>query len=231
MGHTPPGPGTMRRLAWLGIVAAGVWAAVYDSDAARTACALAILTLVAVSAPLALRPVCIAMGLVALVLAAACGASALLDALPATIAAFVAYLFARTLLRPRVTLIGRAIIALDGAERLADPAIARYARRLTLVWALYQSALAAVGAILALHTRGWFAGLPAHTPSPLLFGTFLLPCAVAILFLGEFVLRPYWLPQAPRRGLIEFVHGLVRTWPQLLDDGVAASAGNDGGAG
>jgi uncharacterized membrane protein len=138
-----------------------------------------------------------------------------LDALPALIAALVGWLFARTLARGRRPLIARAIAAIDGPQWLDDPAVAAYARRLTAVWAVWQSALAACAALLALHAHGFFAD-SAWLPSPRAFGWIVLPLAVAALFLGEFFLRPYLLPQTPRRGLFAFIAALIRHWPALL---------------
>ena len=145
-----------------------------------------------------------------------------LDALPAIIAALIGWLFARTLARGRMPLIARAIAAIDGADLLADANIARYARRLTLVWAVYQFILAAIAAALALHAHGWLA-LPQPT-LPGWFGFVWLPVAVALMFLGEFALRPRFLPQAPRHNLFNFMRKLVRAWPQLLLDPTATPA-------
>ena len=96
------------------------------------------------------------LGVVALVvLARHYDRSGALDALPALVAGLVGGVFARTLRRGRTPLIARAIAAIDGAAWLDDPAVSRYARRLTWLWALYQFALAAAAALLALHAHGW----------------------------------------------------------------------------
>ena len=137
-----------------------------------------------------------------------------LDALPALIAALIGWLFARTLARGRRPLIARAIAAIDGAQWLDDPAVADYSRRLTAIWAAWQFALATCAALLALHAHGFFAA--AALPSPRVFGWIILPLAVTALFLGEFLLRPHLLPQAPRRGLFAFLAALIRHWPALL---------------
>ena len=132
----------------------------------------------------------------------------LLDAVPALIAALVGALFASTLRRGHRPLIARAIAAIDGASLLDDPRVARYARTLTAIWAVYQFALAALAVALmwrAAPLPGWVTAL-------------WLPAAVAALFLGEFALRPRLLPQAPRHGLFGFVGKLIRAWPSLLSD-------------
>jgi predicted LPLAT superfamily acyltransferase/uncharacterized membrane protein len=139
-----------------------------------------------------------------------------LDILPTLIAGLVGAVFALTLRRGRTPLIARAIAAIDGAALLSDVAVASYARRLTWVWTVYQFALAGAAALLALQAHGWLA-LPLRTP-PAVFGLLWLPVAVALLFLAEFALRPWLLPQAPRHNLFLFVAKLIRCWPALLRD-------------
>ena len=139
-----------------------------------------------------------------------------LDALPALIAAAVGAAFAPTLAGRRTPLIAPAIAPIDGAPLLAAGNVARYARRLTLIWSLYQFALAGIALGLALRAHGWFALPVSVTPGE--FGVIGLPLAVAALFVGEFALRPLLLPQVPRKNLFVFVGALVRHWPQLLRD-------------
>jgi uncharacterized membrane protein len=204
-----------RILGWLGIVALALCARWFDSAALRAACVPALLLLVSSSAPAPMRrPLLVVASVTALPIAFGYG-DALLDTTPALIAALVGWIFARTLLRGRRPLIARAVVAMDGAQMLEDPAIARYARRLTLIWALYQAALALIALILAL--CAWY-GPPRWPalPGPRLFGVVLLPLAVALLILAEFALRPRLLPQAPPRSLYAFVRDLVRAWPALL---------------
>ena len=140
----------------------------------------------------------------------------LFDIVPALIAALIGWLFARTLLGNREPLIARAILVVDGPEPLKDPAVIRYARRLTAVWAIFQFALAAIGIVLALHAWGMMASW--DLPSPARFGLIGLPLAVAILFVAEFALRGWLLPQAPRLAFVEFLRRLLRAWPDLIKD-------------
>ncbi|MGH8121617.1 MAG: hypothetical protein ACREPT_02470, partial [Rudaea sp.] len=143
------------------------------------------------------------------------GVARLLDALPALIAGVVAWLFARTLRAGRRPLIARAIAAIDGAQQLDDAGVTRYAKRLTIMWAVYQGVLALIGALCAAHAHG---RLPAIAlPSPGMFGV-VLPLAIAALLLGEFTLRPLLIQQAPHRGLFVFLRDLVRVWPDLIED-------------
>ena len=204
----------MWRLAgWLLVLTLALLAHLLDSNVLLVACAFAVLALIAANAPRTLLvPLAVTAGaaLAALLLG---GSAKLLDCLPALISAFVAWLFARTLLGTRRPLIARAIAALDGEAQLQDAAVLRYARRLTATWAIYQALLAAVACALA-----WSAALPAWAPGPRLFGTVILPLAVAALLLGEFMLRPRLLPQAPHHRLGPFVVALIRAWPALLGD-------------
>ena len=207
-----------RVLGWIGIVALAFAAHWYDSDVYRGVCAFLVLALIGASAPRALRFPLVLTALIALTLVVCAGVGRLFDAMPALIAALVAWIFARSLHRGRTPLIGRAIAALDGAAQLNDPAVARYARRLTWVWVIYQTALATIATLLAIHAAGWLDWLPAWAPGPRAFGALVLPLAVVGLFLGEFALRPSLLPQAPRHRLFAFVLGLIRVWPGLLGD-------------
>ena len=163
------------------------------------------------------------LGVVALVvLAHYYDRSGVLDFLPALVAAVVGAVFAGTLWRGRTPLIARAIAAIDGPAWLDDPAVSAYARRLTRLWALYQFALAGAAAALALHTHGWLA-LPLRT-TPGEFGLLWLPGAVALLFVGEFALRPLLLPQIQRHNLFAFIVKVIRCWPTLLRDPAPAAA-------
>jgi len=130
----------LRLLGWLGIIALAVCAHWFDSHLLRAACVPALLLLIASSAPAPMRrPLIVLAVLTALPIGFGLG-DALLDVTPALIAALVGWMFARTLLRGRRPLIARAVVAMDGPQLLDDPAVARYTRRLTLVWALYQAA-------------------------------------------------------------------------------------------
>lgn len=170
------------------------------------------------------------LGVIALTAIAYLSGNALLrDALPVLLTSFVAWLFARTLRAGRTPLIARAIAALDGPQWLADPAIARYAWRLTLLWATYLFLLASVVATLALHAR-YGATSSTWTQTAQRFGAPGLPLAVAALFIGEFALRRRLLPQAPRYGFFAFVRGLIRHWPALLDEREVAGVSQNGDA-
>ena len=206
-----------RIVGWLALVSLALAAHFLDSPLLRAACVPAIVLLFALSGPPALRVGLFVLAALLVALIAAGYATVALDLTPALIAGLVGWLFARTLLRGRLPLIARAIVAIDGPAQLDDPAVARYARRLTLVWAVYQAMLALAALLLALRSA-WFAEVLPMLPGPRVFGVFVLPLAVLALALGEFVARARLLPQAPRHSLPRFLHALVRAWPAILNE-------------
>lgn len=206
----------LRIVAWLGFIALAGAAAWLDNPLLRGLCAPALLLALAAGMPMlraALLGLC---GVAMIPLALGYGESAL-ALMPALIAALIGWIFARTLRRGRRPLIARMIAAMDGEQMLRDEGIARYARRLTGLWAGWQAALALLGLLLAI-AAGCCAAAWRWLPGPRLFGAVLLPAAVVALLLGEFLLRPHLLPQAPRRSLAQFVRGLLRAWPAALND-------------
>ena len=207
-----------RVLGWLGIVALAAYAHWTHSDIWRGISAFAVILFIATIAPRTLRPAVGLLALSALGLLAAGGITAMLVSLPALISAFISWLFARTLCAGRRPLIARAIAIIDGQTQLEDLRVARYARRLTWLWAVWQAMLALLGLIVALHANGQLSALPQQFPNPTQFGVVILPLAVALLFLAEFLLRPRLLPQAPKHSFWKFASRLVRAWPDLLGD-------------
>lgn len=95
--------------------------------------------------------------------------------------------FAQTLVpgrKPLITLLAEPV----HGERFT-PAMAAYTRRLTAVWAGYFALMAALSlALFALAPFGWWAA----------FANFATPCAVAVLFVGEHVLRYQLHPEFDR---------------------------------
>jgi uncharacterized membrane protein len=205
-----------RIVAWLGFIALAIVSAYLNNALLRALCAPALLLALAAGVR-SLRPALLALAGAALVPVALGYGDVALGLTPALIAALIGWIFARTLRSGHRPLIARMIAAMDGEQMLHDVGIARYARRLTGVWAAYQGVLAAIGLLLAVRA-GCCAGAWAWLPSPRLFGIVLLPVAVGALLLVEFLLRPRLLPQAPRRSLPQFLRGLLHAWPAALDD-------------
>ena len=202
-------------LLWLTALALVLAGAMLGDSRFGAAAALLVVVALGLFAPRAVRPAVAVLALGAVVAFAFGGAALLIDLLPALIAGLVGWLFARTLLLPRRPLIARAIAAIDGEHWLQQPPIARYARRLTLIWAAVQCALMLLGGASALHARGFWPPLP--LPTPRLFAAVILPAVVAGVFLLEFAMRRIWLAQVPRHGLIAFLHRLAGAWPTLLE--------------
>jgi uncharacterized membrane protein len=210
----------IRAVGWLCVAMLAIGAHWYDSDRLRGACALAALALLAITAPASLRVSLAVIAIVAAAIVLTFGSNLFFDLLPALVAAFVAYLLGRTLLPGHRPLIARAIVAIDGRPWLDDPAVARYARRLTFAWSIYQACLAALALLALLISHGVLAVAAGIMPEPRTFNA-ILPAAVAVMFVIEFALRPLLLPQAPRHGLISFARRLILAWPSLLDDSKA----------
>jgi len=208
----------VRRVAgWLGIVALAACAHYYDNPTLRAALMPAIVLVLAFNAPATMRLPLVALALLGAVPIALGFGERVLDLTPALIAWLVGWMFARTLIGGRRPLIARAVLAMDGPALLDDPAVVRYARRLTRLWALYQGVLGLIALALALRVWCCPQCLP-DLPGPRLFGAVGLPLAVAGLLLVEFALRPRLLPQAPPRSLYAFVLALVSSWPALVQE-------------
>ena len=204
----------LRALAWLAILALALTAQLLNSLPLRSACVPALLLALALNAPV-LRAAALALAAAAVVPMALGRGEATLDVAPVLVAALIGWIFLRTLLQQRRPLIARLIAAIDGPELLREVPIARYARRLTAVWAAFQFVLALLA--LGVACNAWLAP-NGDAASPRWFGFIVLPAAIAALLLAEFLLRPWLLPQAPRRPLFAFVGGIVRAWPAALRD-------------
>ena len=85
-----------------------------------------------------------------------------LDLVPIVVNLGLAALFAHSLRAPHTPMIARAIIAIEGVERLRLPGIAVYARWLTLAWTLIFCAQLVL--FIALQFW-WLPTLPAESPA------------------------------------------------------------------
>jgi uncharacterized membrane protein len=146
-----------------------------------------------------------------------------LYAVPVAIDTFIAWLFGHTLLAGREPLIARIIRIVDGVEPLTDPQVQRYARRLTLAWALLMGVLAAIATLLALFAvpDGVLVTFGLYSPLALplawwgWFAHIINYLIVALFFLFEFAWRSHVLPQSRRRSLAQFVVRIAALWPAL----------------
>ena len=142
-----------------------------------------------------------------------------LETLPVLVNLAVAWLFGHTLAAGRTPLIARAIVAMEGHERLALPRVAGYARALTWAWAVLMAGQAMLLAWIVAARHGLFATAPGPLAGAYLYlGGWFMP---ALFMLGEYVFRRWYLRDLPHDSPQRFVRRLARSWPQLLRDSAA----------
>jgi len=210
------GSTTTRILVWGVVLLLALLGRWEHSDAISAAIVPVVLVFLCFVSPRALRGAIAAMAAAEAAAWWLGGMNLMIDVLPALIAAFVGWLFARSLVPSRRPLIARAIAAIDGEALLHDAAVVRYATRLTALWAVFQFVLAMLCLLCILQEFGRVLFLV--LPSPRTFGMTVLPLAVATLFFGEFFLRRWLLPQAPRHTLAGFLRALGSVWPSLIEN-------------
>ncbi|MDO5506292.1 MAG: ketosynthase [Pseudoxanthomonas suwonensis] len=141
---------------------------------------------------------------------------------PTLFVAMVAWLFARSLLQGRRPLISRIVAGLEGEQALQDvPGLARYARRLTLAWALLLGLLALVNLLLALvavpdGVLAMFGVTPVPSVSQAQWSWFANVATYGLLgvfFIGEYLLRRRRFPDHHRGGLRESMARMARLGP------------------
>jgi len=153
-------------------------------------------------------------------------AGLLLEAVPVLVNALLACWFGRTL-GSAEPLIARFIVAIEGADRLRLPGVARYARQLTWFWTLLLAAQALVLAVLLL--------CASHSGLLLRFGVtpalqvperwaalwLHLGCYVllGVAFALEYAYRRWRLRHLSHPGLHQTLLQLALHWPQLLRGG------------
>lgn len=151
-------------------------------------------------------------------------AELLLECVPIAINLLLATLFGRSLRRGSQPLIARFIEAVEGAERLHVPGVARYARQLTWFWTLLTAAQALVLAVLLLCAEpgGLLGSLGVASPWPVpaglahgyvhLGGYVLIGAA----FVLENVYRRWHLRHITHPRLHDLALGVAARWPQLV---------------
>ena len=150
-------------------------------------------------------------------------AGLLLETVPVLINALLAGWFGSTL-GTSEPLVARFIVAIEGADRLSQPGVARYARQLTWFWTLLLATQAVVLAVLLLCAE--HSGLLARfgIVSPLLvsdrWATAWLHVGGYVLlgaaFLLEYGYRRWRLRHLSHPGLHDMLLQLALHWPQLM---------------
>jgi len=141
-----------------------------------------------------------------------------LDLVPLAINLGFATLFGVSLTGTHTPLIARAIIAIEGPERLRLPRVEHYARLLTLAWAVIFAIQVVVFAVLM---TWWMPQLAIDSAAYhwaktwLHVGGYALP---AVFMFVEYGFRRWYLRHIPHVPPREFIRQLVRNWPQLLRD-------------
>ncbi|MGA9422780.1 MAG: xanthomonadin biosynthesis protein [Rhodanobacteraceae bacterium] len=140
-----------------------------------------------------------------------------LDLMPVMINAVLCAIFARTLTRGRQPLVARAILALEGPERLALPGVASYARKLTLTWALLLGVQATVLLILVLCDSPGIGSPIALRPNLVRWYLHVGSYAVVVAFmLVEYGFRRWHMRGVPHPPFGQFCVRLAQRWPALV---------------
>lgn len=148
---------------------------------------------------------------------------------PVLINAFLAWGFGRTLIAGRTPLIYRFVQLMHPPGEALDPAIAPYASRLTLLWALLFLSMAAINLILALCATPDGLLLTAGVTPPFAvpqalwsaFANVINYALVGAFFVVEFAWRRVRFPDQPYRGFFDFMRRLIAIGPrarQVLRD-------------
>lgn len=150
-------------------------------------------------------------------------ADLLLEAVPILINVALACWFGRTLAGDE-PLVARFVVAIEGAERLREPGVARYARQVTWFWTvlLAGQALLLTGLLLFAAGDGLLLRLGVAPPwlvperwasAWLHVGCYLLLGAAFVL---EYAWRRWRLRHLSHPGLHDMLLKLALRWPQLL---------------
>jgi uncharacterized membrane protein len=141
---------------------------------------------------------------------------------PVVFLGLVGWFFGRTLRSGRVPLITRMVEALNAQAGMPmTPALYRYSRRLTAVWAALLAGLALANLLLALCAvpGGMLAQFGYRPPLAVSdeqwswFANVLTYGIVAALFCGEYLWRKRVFPQRPYRNFFQFLQQMARLGP------------------
>lgn len=153
----------------------------------------------------------------------------LLSGVPIAALLAVAWVFARTLHHGHEPLVARCIRLIEGDARLALPGVARYARGVTVYWAVVLVAQAVLLALVWLLARPgglldvFGVAAPWSIPRATLAWYPEAGCwgMLILAFAAEYLVRRWTMRGIPHPPLKRFVARLVQRWPQLLREGVA----------
>jgi uncharacterized membrane protein len=141
---------------------------------------------------------------------------------PVVFLGLAGWFFGRTLRPGRVPLITQMVRALHGQAGLPmTPDLYRYARRLTVLWAVVLALLALVNLLLALAAvpGGLLAQFGYQPPLAVTdeqwswFANFLTYGVVGGLFCGEYLWRKRVFPQRPYRNFFQFLQQMAQLGP------------------
>lgn len=157
-------------------------------------------------------------------------AQMLLLAPPMLFVGFVAWMFGRSLRAPREPLITRIVAGMERCEPAQlPPALYRYSRRLTAMWAWLLAGLAVANGVLALIAEpdgvlvrlGYTPAVTIGQEEWSLFANLLNYGVLGGFFVGEYALRRYLFPHRPYRHFFDFVRQMAalgpRFWRGLFD--------------
>jgi len=145
--------------------------------------------------------------------------------MPVVVNLFGAWIFGHTLAPGKMPLIERLARLLHEEDGITDE-IARYARKVTLMWALFLSGLAVLNLTLALlATPGGILlmmGVQPIVTVPVevwsLFANFIDYVMAGLLFLAEYAWRRRKFPQQPYRNLFDFINQARRVGHRVLGE-------------
>lgn len=158
-------------------------------------------------------------------------AALVLDTVPILVSLLLAWWFGRSLRAGRQPRVAGFIEAIEGAPRLAQPGIARYARQLTWFWTVLLAAQAVLlGVLQVLAVPGGLFATLGHAPPLALPASWALGyvhlgsyALLGAAFLLEYLFRRWHLRHLEHLRLHDLVMRLAVRWPQLVRGGKVES--------
>lgn len=143
---------------------------------------------------------------------------------PVLVPAFMAWVFGHTLTKGRTALIEQLVLLLHSKDNPPEPAVAVYARRLTLAWTVLFVLIATANLVLAATARpeGLLLAAGAQPPFTVsqeswsLFANLIGYLLVTGFFLVEYAYRRRRFPQQPYRNLADFIRQMLAAAPRLM---------------